>query len=89
MSVATLTEEAAEGEPPRLELARWHDELGLVAGITGRGTEAGRGFDLGLWSEAPVGEVMRRWRLFRAAMPGFTTVVLGNQIHGTDVRTVG
>ncbi|MEZ0333905.1 MAG: polyphenol oxidase family protein [Gemmatimonadales bacterium] len=89
MSVATLTEEAAAVEPPRLELARWRDELALVAGITGRGTEAGRGFDLGLWSEAPVGEVMRRWRLFRAAMPGFTTVVLGNQIHGTDVRTVG
>ncbi|HTG49667.1 MAG TPA: hypothetical protein VL915_04190, partial [Gemmatimonadales bacterium] len=81
MSVATLTEEAAAGEPPRLELARWRDELGLVAGITGRGTEAGRGFDLGLWSEAPVGEVMSRWRLFRAAMPEFTTVVLGNQIH--------
>jgi len=89
VSVETLTEEPAAGEPSRLELARWRDELGLVAGITVRGTEAGRGFDLGLWSEAPVGEVMRRWRLFRAAMSGFSTLVLGNQIHGTDVRTVG
>ena len=89
MTVATLREEPAATEPPRLELARWRDELGLVAGITGRGSEQGRGFDLGLWSEAPVGEVMRRWRLFRATMPGFTTVVLGNQIHGTQVRTVG
>jgi YfiH family protein len=70
-------------------LARWREELGLVAGITGRGSEAGRGFDLGLWSEAPVGEVMRRWRLFAAALPGFSTVVLGNQVHGTEVRAVG
>lgn len=89
MSIATLTEEAVATEPPRLELARWRDELGLIAGITGRGSEAGRGFDLGLWSEAPVGEVMRRWRLFRTAVPGFSTVVLGNQAHGTEVQTVG
>ena len=88
-AASTLTEEPVAGEPPRLELARWRDELGLVAGITGRGREAGPGFDLGLWSEAPVGEVMRRWRLFRAAMPGFSTVVLGNQVHGTEVRAVG
>jgi YfiH family protein len=84
-----LTEEPVAGEPPRLELARWRDELGLVAGITGRGSDPGRGFDLGLWSEAPVGEVMRRWRLFTAAVPGFSTVVLGNQVHGTEVREVG
>ena len=63
--------------------------MALVAGITGRGSEQGRGFDLGLWSEAPVGEVMGRWRRFRAAMPGFSSVVLGNQVHGTEVRTVG
>ena len=89
MRLATLTEEPVAGEPPRLELARWRDELGVIAGITGRGSEVGQGFDLGLWSEAPVGEVMSRWRLFRAAMPGFSTVVLGNQVHGTEVRTVG
>jgi YfiH family protein len=88
-TAGTLTEAPVAGEPPRLELARWRDELGLVAGITGRGGGVGRGFDLGLWSEAPVGEVMSRWRLFRAALPGFSTVVLGNQVHGTEVRTVG
>lgn len=88
-AASTLTEEPVAGEPPRLELAHWRDEWGLVAGITGRGREAGPGFDLGLWSEAPVGEVMRRWRLFRGAMPGFSTVVLGNQVHGTEVRAVG
>ena len=26
---------------------------------------------------------------FRAAVPGFSAVVLGNQVHGTEVRTVG
>lgn len=76
------------GVPPRFELVRWREELGLVAGITGRGIEAGAGFDLGLWSGAPVGEVMSRWRRFRSAMAGFTGVVLGNQVHGTDVHTV-
>jgi len=56
----------------------------VVAGITGRGTSPGRGFDLGLWTDAPVGEVMTRWRAFRRAEPGFGAVILGNQIH--DVR---
>jgi polyphenol oxidase len=89
VSARALIEEPVAGEPPRLELARWRDELGLVAGVTGRGGEAGRGFDLGLWSEAPVGEVMTRWRLLSRAIPGFTTIVLGGQVHGTEVRLVG
>jgi len=84
-----VAEEPVPGEVPRYELRQWRAELGLVAGITGRGSEPGRGFDLGLWSEAPVGEVMRRWRVCRAAIPGFAGVVLGNQIHGTVVREVG
>jgi YfiH family protein len=83
-----VREEPVAGMPPRFELARWRDELGLTAGITGRGSDGAEGFDFGLWSEASVGEVMRRWRLFRAAMPGFSTVALGNQVHGTEVRTV-
>jgi YfiH family protein len=88
-TTTTLIEEPVAGAIPRFELARWRDELGLIAGITGRGSEAGGGFDLGLWSEAPVGEVTARWRLFRSAIPGFSTVVLGNQVHGTEVRAVG
>ena len=50
---------------PRFELATWKDDLGLIAGITGRGDGEGKGFDLGLWSDAPVGEVMSRWRALR------------------------
>ena len=86
---APLDEAAVTGGPPRFELGSWRDELGLVAGITGRGEEPGGGFDLGLWSEAPVGEVMSRWRLFRRSFAGFSAVVLGNQIHGTEVMSVG
>ena len=88
-AASALDEEPVAGEPPRLELRRWREELGLVAGITGRGSEPGADFDLGLWSRAPVGEVMRRWRLFRSAMAGFSSTVLGNQVHGTEVRTTG
>ena len=86
---ATADEAAVSGGPPRFELRAWRDELGLVAGITGRGEEPGRGFDLGLWSEAPVGEVMSRWRKLRHSLPGFSAVILGNQIHGVEVMSVG
>ena len=82
-------EAAVPGGPPRFDLGAWKDELGLVAGITGRGDEPGRGFDLGLWSDAPVGEVMSRWRLLRRSFPGFSATVLGNQIHGVEVMSVG
>jgi hypothetical protein len=61
----------------------------VVAGITGRGEEPGRGFDLGLWGEAPVGEVMSRWRFLRRSFPGFSAVVLGTQVHGAEVMSVG
>lgn len=88
-AAAALDEEIVALGPPRLELRDWRAELGLIAGITARGSESGPGFDLGLWSGAPVGEVMRRWRLFRSSIPGFSSVVLGNQVHGTEVRAVG
>jgi copper oxidase (laccase) domain-containing protein len=83
------TEQPVPGPVPRFELAPWWEELGLVAGITGRGTDPGRGFDLGLWTDAPVGEVMGRWRAFRTALAGFDAVVLGNQVHGVEVMTAG
>jgi polyphenol oxidase len=84
-----LSEAPVSHAPPRLELASWRQELGLVAGITSRGGESGRGFDLGLWSDAPVGEVMGRWRDFRQSFPGFSAVILGAQVHGARVMTVG
>ncbi len=73
------------GEVPRFEVPNWRNLYGVVAGITGRGEAGGRGFDLGLWTDAPVGEVMTRWRAFRRAEAGFEAVILGNQVHKTDV----
>ena len=84
-AVEVLGEQLVSDGLPRFELTVWRDSLGLVAGITGRGDEEGRGFDLGLWSDAPIGEVMSRWRAFRRSLPAFSSVVLGNQIHAAGV----
>jgi YfiH family protein len=85
---ATVTEIPAAGPIPRYEIPTWRERFGVLAGITGRGTGGGRGFDLGLWSDAPVGEVMSRWRAFRGVMPGFHAVALGNQVHGAEVMAL-
>ncbi|HEX6992310.1 MAG TPA: polyphenol oxidase family protein [Gemmatimonadales bacterium] len=84
-AAAVLSEQARPGEVPRFELEEWADRFGVTAGITARGDGPGRGFDLGLWTDAPAGEVMSRWRAFRTAIPGFSGVVLGTQVHRTDV----
>ncbi|HET7604411.1 MAG TPA: polyphenol oxidase family protein [Gemmatimonadales bacterium] len=84
-AVAVLSEQARPGEVPRFELDEWAERFGVTAGITARGDGPGRGFDLGLWTDAPAGEVMGRWRAFRSAIPGFTGVVLGTQVHRTEV----
>jgi copper oxidase (laccase) domain-containing protein len=77
------------GSVPLYELTGWRERFGVTAGITGRGPEPGRGFDLGLWSDAPVGEVMSRWRAFRRAHTGFDAVVLGGQVHGAEIAEAG
>src|SRR6476469_6542343 len=82
-----VREELRPGALPLYDLPTGRSH-GANAGITGRGTEPGRGFDLGLWTDAPVGEVMTRWRAFRHAQTGFDSVVLGNQVHGVVVETV-
>jgi YfiH family protein len=81
------TEAPVPGPVPRFELKEWRAETGLVAGITGRGVAPGPGFDLGLWSESPVGETMRRWRAFRQTYSDFDSVMLGQQVHGVEVMT--
>jgi YfiH family protein len=83
-----LRETPVPGAVPRLEIPGWRERYNVVAGITGRGTEAGRGFDLGLWSTEPVGEVMSRWFAFRRALPGFHAVALGNQVHGVELMSL-
>src|SRR3954469_15272513 len=86
---ATVSEVLLPGPIPRFEVPGWQERYGVIAGITGRGNEGGRGFDLGRWSGEPIGDVMNRWLAFRRAMPGFSAVVLGNQVHGVEVREVG
>jgi copper oxidase (laccase) domain-containing protein len=85
----SVAEALVSRDPPRFELISWRRDHGVVAGITGRGGEPGRGYDLGLWSDAPVGEVMRRWGVLRRSLPEFPGVVLGSQIHGVEVLTAG
>ena len=77
-----LHETQVPGSVPRFEIPRWHQQYGVVAGITGRG------FDLGLWSSEPVADVMNRWLAFRRAMPAFHATVLGRQVHGAEVMTI-
>jgi polyphenol oxidase len=84
-----LAEVPIPGPVPRYEIPGWQQRYGVVAGITGRGSGPGRGFDLGLWSREPVGEVMNRWLAFRRGMPEFGAFILGNQVHGAEVRQVG
>jgi YfiH family protein len=84
-AVEVLGERLVSDGLPRFELVAWKSAFGVVAGITGRGDEQGRGFDLGLWGDAPVGEVMSRWRAFRRSLPAFSSVVLGNQVHAAEV----
>ena len=80
--VKTLAEiPAGDAAVPRLELMEWAQRYGVVAGITTRP------LSLGLWSDEPVGQVIRRWRAFRAAFGGrFPAMVLAHQVHGTDVH---
>lgn len=80
-----VRESPIPGPIPRFEVPRWWERFGVRAGITGRGPGEGRGFDLGLWTDAPVGEVMTRWRAFRRAEEGFDGVILGHQVHQTSV----
>ena len=83
-----LREAPVSGTIPRFEIPGWQERFGVLAGITGRGTSEGRGFDLGLWSKEPVGEVMSRWLALRRAMAGFHAVVLGNQVHGVEIMRI-
>ena len=75
----TLTETILTGPIPRAEVPGWREKYGVVAGITRKP------YDLGLWNTNPVGDVSIRWREFRRAEAGFSTYVLGNQVHGTEV----
>lgn len=86
-AVPTLRETSAAGPVPLYELGEWRQRYGVIAGITGRG-EGPHGFDLGLWSAAPIGETMSRWRAFRGAVSRSDAMVLGHQVHGVEVMAL-
>ena len=83
-----VREVSVPGPVPRFEISGWRAQYGVIAGITGRGAGAGRGFDLGLWSREPIGEVMTRWLTFRRELSEFHAVALGNQVHGVELMSL-
>lgn len=87
-TASQLREAPVPGAIPRFDIPGWREGYSVTAGITGRGTEPGRGFDLGLWSNQPVGEVMSRWLAFRREMRDFGAVALGNQVHGVELMSL-
>jgi copper oxidase (laccase) domain-containing protein len=70
---------------PTFEIPSWREELGIVAGVTGRGVEA-EDFDLGLASDQPTRVVIDRWLRVQRAFAPFPGIVIGRQVHGTDLR---
>jgi YfiH family protein len=86
-SVTTVEERASTvGELPGYQVPVWEERFSVVAGITGRQGSDGDEFDMSLLSDRPAGEVMGRWRTLRNALPQFTGMVQGHQVHGTEVR---
>lgn len=82
--VTTVKETPVPGDLPRFEIPTWRSKHGLVAGITGRGTGPVP-FDLGLWSQQPVGDIMTRWKALRSAEGCLGATALGHQVHGDRV----
>lgn len=83
-SGGVLRETIVPDRVPRMELAEWRTEFGVVAGITTRGTPDAP-WDLNLSGADTVGATLDRWGAFRNAEPGFALVTLGRQVHGTEV----
>lgn len=83
--MSTTDEQLQPGDLPLWEVPGWRERFGVVAGITGRGSDA-EPFDLGLWGSAPVGRVMTRWRRFLGHFPKHPSAILAHQVHGKRVR---
>ena len=72
---STVSEAPQPGPVPRFEIPHWRERFGVVAGVTARGDGPPPGFDLGLRTRQPVGEVMTRWDAFRGVEPGLARLV--------------
>lgn len=79
-----IQERRAELDVPLYVHEPWAERFPwIVAGITGAGD--GAPFDLGLFGDAPVGRVTRRWRALIEATD-MRGAVHAHQVHGSDVR---
>lgn len=80
------TEVRRPGALPLWEVPGWRERFGVTAGITGRGDDPAHPFDLGLWTNRPVGTVMGQWRAFRQALADdCPALVMAHQVHGDRV----
>jgi YfiH family protein len=73
-----------EGSAPRLELAEWREQFGVIAGITGAGPGPAP-FDLGLGGTTPVATVLEHWRSLQRSLPDFSAVIVARQVHGSEI----
>ncbi len=87
-NAAILREEPTTDAVPHNRVPGWAESFGVIAGITGRGSEIAD-FDLGLHSDEPVGRIMTHWQAFQESLPEFHGFVLGDQVHGREVRWHG
>jgi hypothetical protein len=83
--VSTADERPLPGAVPRWEVPGWRERYGVVAGISGRGSDPAAPFDLGLWGSGSVAQAMGRWRSFRGAFPEARGMVMAHQVHGARV----
>ena len=84
--MSRVDERPAEGPVPRWEIPEWRERFGLIAGVTGRGSDPAAPFDLGLHGDLPVAASMRRWGDLRQSFSEIDGMVLSRQVHGTAVR---
>jgi YfiH family protein len=88
-SVSTADEVPLAASVPLWEVPGWRERYGVTAGITGRGPDPAAPFDLGLWTENPVREVMERWRRLRAHFSTHPSLIMSHQVHGDRVQWHG
>ena len=80
-----IREDGAAGAIPGWTHPQWTERFPwLVQGTTGAG-EGSEPFTLGLWGQAPVGEVLGRWRNLRRELR-MPTAVHALQVHGAKLR---
>jgi hypothetical protein len=84
-----VREERLPGDLPLYMHPEWHERFPWLAqGTTARGAAGGDDFDLRLFGDAPVGLVVDRWRLLRAAL-GVSRAAHARQVHGTAILVHG